>query len=62
MIIDEARLLDRCIFQCLHANLLSIKMTALIPDIIRVSEMMHAQTAASVEGFLAPQESGRAGP
>ncbi len=60
MIIDEARLLDRCIFQCLQSNLLSIKITSLIPDIIRVSEMMHAQIGASVAGFLAPEESGRA--
>lgn len=51
-VIEETRLLERSIFDVLHANLLSANFSNLIPDIIRISDTLQIQLKASVEAYL----------
>ena len=52
MVLEETRVLEKALFQSLQANLLSADLSSLVPDMIRISDALHAQIAASVEGYL----------
>jgi|SRR5579872_1403095 len=53
MIVEETRLLERSIYNMLHANLLSADFSSLIPDMTRISDSLQLQLKASLEAYLA---------
>src|SRR5207244_3235606 len=52
LLIREARLLQKCIADCLQANLLSITISHLISDLIGVFEAIDILLEKSVQQFL----------
>jgi len=52
LIVEETRLLERSIFAMLQANLLSLEMSYLIPDLIRISDSVQGQLRESLTAFL----------
>lgn len=53
-LIEESRVLQRCIYDVLHSNIFIADMSWLLPDVIRVSDSLQEQLAQSVEAFAAP--------
>ena len=52
LIVEETRLLERSIFAMLQGNLLSLDMSYLIPDLIRISDSVQGQLRESLTAFL----------
>jgi hypothetical protein len=52
MVVEETRVLERCIFAMLQANLLSIDVSFLIPDMVRISDSLQEQLKESLRAYL----------
>jgi YesN/AraC family two-component response regulator len=53
MVVEETRVLERSIFAMLQANLLSIDVSFLIPDMVRISDSLQEQLKESLRAYLA---------
>jgi len=52
MVVEETRELERVIFAMLQANLLSIDVSFLIPDMVRISDSLQEQLRESLRAYL----------
>ncbi|GAC1435220.1 MAG: hypothetical protein NVS1B11_19750 [Terriglobales bacterium] len=53
MLIEETCMLQNCIFNLIHDNLLIGDFSLLIPDMIRISNSLQMQLKSSLLAFLA---------
>ena len=53
MIVEEARILFRVIADTLHANLLDMDISSIIPDLEQISDNLNVMLAESLRSFLA---------
>lgn len=56
MILEETRVLRQEIFEAIHADLLSVDFSRLLPDLNSVSDTLQVQLRASIESYLAEPE------
>jgi ActR/RegA family two-component response regulator len=56
MIVEEAGVLYRVITDILHANLLDMDMSFLIPDLYQISDSLNVMLAESLRSFLAGEQ------
>ena len=59
LLLRETRLLHDCIADCMQKNLLSIQISYLIPDMIRIHQTVQMLLEESMVAFLEPQKKGR---
>ncbi|MBV9087363.1 MAG: response regulator [Acidobacteriaceae bacterium] len=52
MVVEETRELERVIFAMLQANLLSLDVSQLIPDMVRISDSLQKQLRESLRAYL----------
>ena len=55
LIVEEGRLLYRVIADTLHANLLDMDISSIIPDLEEISDSLNAMLAESLRSFLADE-------
>jgi hypothetical protein len=56
MIVEEARVLYRVIAATLHANLLDMDVSFIIPDLEQISDNLNAMLAESLRSFLTEED------
>jgi len=52
MIVEEARILYSVIAETLHANLLDMDISSIIPDLMQISDSLNVILAESLRSFL----------
>ncbi len=57
MIVEEARILYRVIADTLHANLLDMDISSIIPDLEQISDSVNVMLAESLRSFLSVEQS-----
>ena len=55
LVIAESRILYRVIAACIQANLLHMDISAIIPDLILISETLNEMLSISLRSFLSPE-------
>ncbi len=56
MTVEEARILYRVITDTLHANLLDMDVSSIIPDLYQISDSLNVMLAESLRSFLAGEQ------
>lgn len=56
LIVAESRILYQIIADCIQANLLDMDISAIIPDLILISDTLNGMLASSLRSFLSPEQ------
>ena len=55
LIVQESRILQVCIFETIHRNLINVDFSLLLPDVMLIADEVDAQLTQCIDGFLLMQ-------